>query len=63
MISLEQLRRIDPEVAHLTDEELFEIRQSFYDFGELMFEDWKDQKFGSKNPIGLFPLNDTESKL
>ena len=51
-ISLDRLRKIDPLTAMLTDKELEEIRQSFYDFGQLMFDDWHEQKFGSKNPIG-----------
>lgn len=52
MLSLESLKKIDPEIAHLSDDELTKIRQSFYDFGQLMFDDWYQQKFGSKNPIG-----------
>ena len=55
MLSLESLRKIDPEnTSHLTDEELEGIRKSFYEFGQLMFDDWHDQKFGSKSPVGLF---------
>jgi|GEM_PF-1261225 len=52
MINLDILRRIDPETAHLDDVELEKIRLSFYEFGQLMFEDWQEQKFGFKNPIG-----------
>ena len=52
MISIESLRKIDPETAHLSDEELEKIRQSFYEFGQLMFDDWHEQKFGSKSPVG-----------
>ena len=52
MISLNTIRKIDPEVINLTDDEIEKIRQSFYDFGQLMFDDWYEQKFGSKNPIG-----------
>ena len=53
MIGIETLRRIDPvNTAHLSDEELIAIRQSFYEFGGLMFDDWHEQKFGSKSPIG-----------
>ncbi len=59
MISPEKLRKIDPEMAHLSDEEIINIRQSFYEFGQLIFEDWYDQKFGSKNPVGLL-TNQTE---
>ena len=54
MISLAKIRKIDPEVASLTDDELEKVRQSFYDFGQLIFEDWKEQKFGSKYPIRPF---------
>jgi hypothetical protein len=53
VISLEKLRKIDPDTTYnLTDEELNGIRQSFYEFGQLMFDDWHDQKFGSKSPVG-----------
>lgn len=52
MLSLKTLRKIDPETANLTDEELESIRNSFYEFGQLMFDDWHDQKFGSKSPVG-----------
>ena len=53
MITLAKLRAIDPTLLNISDEELEEIRKSFYDFGQLMFEDWYDQKFGSKSPVGL----------
>ena len=53
MLSIESLRKIDSEASSLTEEELESVRQSFYDFGELIFEDWCEQKFGSKNPVGL----------
>jgi hypothetical protein len=59
MISIESLRIIDPETSNLTDEELEKIRQSFYDFGQLIFDDWHEQKFGSKNPTGSL-TNKTE---
>lgn len=53
MISIDALRKIDPSnTAHLTDKELEDIRMSFYDFGQLMFDDWHEQKFGSKSPVG-----------
>ena len=52
MLSIEALKRIDKSVTeHLTDEELLAIRDSFYQFGELMFEDWREQKFDFKNPV------------
>jgi len=58
MISLDTLRKIDPQAEHLSDDELEKIRLSFYEFGQLMFEDWQEQKFGSKNPIGSLTSKD-----
>ncbi len=53
MLSIESLKKIDPiNTTSLTDEELENVRQSFYEFGQLMFEDWHEQKFGSKSPVG-----------
>lgn len=44
---------IDPELtSSISDNELEAIRNSFYDFGQLMFDDWHEQKFGSKSPVG-----------
>ena len=63
MLDLDKLRKIDPDVAHLTDDELIKIRQSFYDFGQLIFEDWQEQKFGSKYPIGSFPDKQDQRKI
>ena len=63
MIGLDKLRKIEPDIAQLTDSELEEIRQSFYDFGQLIFEDWLEQKFGSKYPIGSFTNEQDKSKI
>lgn len=58
MISIDALRKIDAaNTAHLTDEELQSIRQSFYDFGQLVFDDWHEQKFGSKSPVGSLTID------
>lgn len=48
---------MDPELQDLTDEEIKNIRSSFYELGELIFEDWCRQKFGSKDPLGDKNLN------
>ena len=63
MISLDRLRKIDPDTDHLTDDELEKVRQSFYDFGQLIFEDWQEQKFGSKNPVGLLTAGQEEHTM
>ncbi len=60
MISLSKLRKLDPGVAHLSDEELKAVRESFYGLGSVIFEDWCEQKFGSKFPIG--DNNDDQNK-
>lgn len=58
MLSLESLRKIDPiNTANLTDEELEGIRDSFYELGQLMFEDWHEQRFSSKYPIGSLTID------
>jgi hypothetical protein len=44
VIPLDEIRKIDPEVANHTNEELEEIRQSFYEFGQLMFDDWLENR-------------------
>jgi hypothetical protein len=64
MISLEKLRKIDPELtSSITDKELEDIRNSFYEFGQLMFDDWHDQKFGSKSPVGVLTSKEIEHKI
>ena len=53
MLTLESLRKLDTlNTEKLTDEELERVRNSFYELGQLIFEDWHDQKFGSKSPVG-----------
>lgn len=63
MISLKSLRKIDPEMAQLSDEEVKEIREFFYAFGQLIFEDWCEQKYGSKNPVRLLYESKVDSKM
>lgn len=63
MLSIESLKKIDPEMAHISDDELIKIRQSFYDFGQLMFDDWCEQKFGSKYPIGSLTNNQEKDTM
>lgn len=52
-LSLEQIRKIDPITVTLSDEELEKIRQTYYDWVELMFESWYEDKNSSKNPTRL----------
>ena len=63
MLSPKALKKIDPELAHLSDEEIEAIRDSFYAFGQLIFEDWYKEKFGSKNPVGSLSENVKSGKI
>jgi hypothetical protein len=53
MLSPQQLRKIDPTKAHLSDEEIVEIRDAFYDLGQLIFDDWLENTAVSKYPVGV----------
>ncbi len=58
MLSIDSLRKIDPAVtAHMSDQELEKMRMNFYGLGQLMFDNWQEEKQSSKNLIGL--LTDT----
>lgn len=64
MLSLDTLRKIDPlNTTYLSDEELETIRKSFYELGQLMFEDWHEQKFSSKFPVGLLTNKDKQRTI
>ena len=52
MISLDECRKIQPELADLPDEEVSKIRELLYGLGQLVFETWNEEKCGSKNPLG-----------
>lgn len=51
MLSIEKLRKIEPEFKDLTDEEIEAIARELYDSAEFAFDVWWD-KSGSKNPLG-----------
>ena len=52
MISLDECRKIQPELADLPDEEVSKIRELMYGLGQLVFETWNEKKSDSKNPLG-----------
>lgn len=53
MLSILSLRKIDTKnTADLTDAELESIKVSLYELGQLIFEDWYEQKNSSKSPVG-----------
>lgn len=54
MLSLSQLRKADPSLDYLTDEELEQIAKNLYALGNLTFDCWLKENV-SKFPEGLLP--------
>lgn len=52
MLTLSQLRKIDPALTHISDEDLEAIRSELYQIARLAF-DFKYREVDSKNLIGL----------
>jgi len=52
MISLDECKKIQPELVDLSDEEVKKIRDLLYGLGQLVFETWNEKKGDSKNPLG-----------
>jgi hypothetical protein len=48
MLSLEQLRKIDPRLKSVPDEELEHVRAKLYEIGQFAFEEWIKEKNKSK---------------
>lgn len=55
MLSREQLLKIDPGLASLTEGEMEELKANLYDFAQLAFEVYWDKRLGSNNPIRSLP--------
>lgn len=53
MITITELRKIDPELSNVSDEELIEVRDELYEIGQSAFDMFWKKKYGSKNPVGL----------
>lgn len=63
MLSVEQLRKIDPETADMSDEEIEALRADMYETVQLAFEAWWQDNSGSKYPVGSLPLSDEAIRL
>jgi hypothetical protein len=63
MLSIEQLRKNDPQLATLADEEVVKIRDSFYELGVLIFDDWLETDGGSKFPTGVLLETEKDNKV
>jgi hypothetical protein len=57
MLTIASLKKIDPSLSYLSDEELEVVRVSFYELGQLMFDDWHKNKISSKNPACSLTIN------
>ncbi len=62
MLSVEQLRKIDPELRDITDENLEKIRETFYSISQLAFETF-NKNYVSKNPIGVLSNNNSSYRI
>lgn len=63
MLSIAQLRKIDPSKKNLSDEQLEEIRHAMYEMVQLAYDVWQGDKKGSKNPTGVFPPEEPNDTL
>lgn len=54
MLTPEKIKKLTPELADMSEEEILEIRQALYDMAQLAFDVRRYRKGGSKNPIGSF---------
>lgn len=63
MLSVEQMLKIDPELADLSEADLIELQSSLYETAQLAFDVYWTRKHGSKNPVGSFPSLGQEGTL
>lgn len=63
MLTLEQCRQIDPELNKLSDEELVKVRDALYKLGQIIFDDWRTETYGSKYPVGVLRNFEDENKI
>ncbi len=57
MISLNQIRQLEPKLKDASDEEVALVREQLYGLANLAFEDYVS---GSKIPVGLKKDDDTK---
>jgi hypothetical protein len=63
MLTLEELRQIDPKLKELSDKELIKVRAALYKLGQIIFDDWLSENYGSKYPIGVLRNFEDENKI
>lgn len=63
MISLEELRRLEPTLRDVSEDTLMEIRSQLYALGELAFDVWQRVQTGSNYPQGVVTLDQSNSTI
>lgn len=63
MISLEELRCLEPALRGVSDEALLEIRSQLYALGELALDVWQREQSGSNYPHGVVTLDPYDSTI
>jgi hypothetical protein len=63
MLSIADLRKLDPELRHLSDDELEQIRLALYDAAQLAFDVYVAKKRGSKCPVRSLASSEVQSKI
>ena len=63
MIPLDEFRKLEPEFAAMTDDELTKIRNMLYQLANLTLENFFEDKSGSKYPAGLLTSPEPVRKL
>jgi len=63
MLSLHQLRKIDPILKDLPDEEVLRMREQLYELGELIFEDWQRSRKCPKSPVGVLTVAEEKHRV
>jgi hypothetical protein len=51
MISAEKLKTIDPKLTSIDEKQIENIRDSLYELGHLIFDDWLENEKSSKYPV------------
>ncbi len=59
MISLEQMRELEPKLKNASDEEVAIIRERLYGLAQLTFDSWVDEH-GSNFPLGLRKMDESK---
>lgn len=63
MISLEDFKKTLGDTEYLNESELEAIRDSLYELGHIIFDDWIENSVSSKYPVGVLQGFQERNKL